>query len=719
MSLKKKLIFGAIGLVVFIMISSVLIVSILVTKQNKSTANDQIKSAINVIKQDLLDKQTKLLSNTFQMASANKMASKVAYLNEQKHDKSIHLYHAQYQTITNTIHQVGKTSDLAKMAIYDMEGDLKAFAVRTDTSDILGYVHYAAVIIKTTAVVTKKVSDDGKDGIAFFIANLGEGESTTRDSFKQTEAFPEVGIALKYGQDVPDKEKVDFDQSGMSLNLLSTAPIIGNVFNGDSGKMELTQVGFVTASFKFKKSFTDKMTQLTGMQTNLFSKDKFLLGTLTEYKKPSVAHVTHKSVPDVLKKQEPFVNELTIESGTFIQGILPLYNGKTSVGSVASLLSDDIIKENTWQITELLIMVAAVAILLAWGLSTLFANSFIKPILKIVKGLDDLANGEGDLTTRLEVKTKDEIGSLATCFNTFMEKLQGIIKDISGNATALNQSSSNLSDLSHVMSNGADDMSTKSNNVADAVKDMSENMDHVTSKMEETSSNIHMVSSATEEMTSTINEIASNSENARSITHQAVVQAQSSADRLTELSSAAIEIGKVTETINQISEQTNLLALNATIESARAGEAGKGFAVVANEIKELAKQTAGATHEIEDKVSEIQKMVNNSSDEMNDTLEVVNNINDIVSQIASAVEEQSATTKEIAVNIASAFDGIQDCSSNVSQSNESTTLIRDDMVGVDKNSGDMSAKSSEVESNASELMDLAVKLENLVSQFKI
>jgi len=187
--------------------------------------------------------------------------------------------------------------------------------------------------------------------------------------------------------------------------------------------------------------------------------------------------------------------------------------------------------------------------------------------------------------------------------------------------------------------------------------------------------NMDMVATSAEEMTTTINEIARNSESARTITHEAVSKARGASVKVDDLGRAAQEISKVTETITKISEQTNLLALNATIEAARAGESGKGFAVVANEIKDLARQTAGASLEIKEKVHGIQHSTSVTVLEIEQILNIISDIDEIVSSIANAVEEQSATTREIADNVAQASVGIQEVSKNVNQSSDVSTDI--------------------------------------------
>jgi methyl-accepting chemotaxis protein len=354
------------------------------------------------------------------------------------------------------------------------------------------------------------------------------------------------------------------------------------------------------------------------------------------------------------------------------------------------------------------------------GILVLFsARTVTRPINSAVASLMDIAQGEGDLTMRLKVTSGDEVGELAKWFNTFIDKLQGIIRDITKSVHTLSSSSTELSTISQAMSQAAQITSEKSNTVAAASEEMSANMNTVAAAMEQSASNTHLVATAAEEMSSTIREIAQNSEKARNISDQASVKAKDTAARVAELGQAAQAIGKVVETITDISEQVNLLALNATIEAARAGDAGKGFAVVANEIKELAKQTATASQDIKTRIGDIQGTTRVTIEQIDQITKVIQEVNTVVAGIAAAVEEQSATTAEIANNVTQAAQGIQEVTSNVGQSSVVASQMSKDIVDVNSSASEMSSSSSQVNLSAQDLSKLAEQLRGLVNQFKI
>lgn len=360
-----------------------------------------------------------------------------------------------------------------------------------------------------------------------------------------------------------------------------------------------------------------------------------------------------------------------------------------------------------------------VGVLLAVGAAILLIVAITTPLKQTSSMLRDIAEGEGDLTQRLKVATRDELGDVAHWFNIFVEKLQLMIGEIAGNSDTLAASSGRLTSLASQMSGGAEATSEKAHSVAAASEQMSSNMDDVSRETEQSAAAINSMASATEEMTATIGEIAMNSETARTITGDAVVQAQSAKERVGALGDAAMEIGKVTETIAEISNQINLLALNATIEAARAGEAGKGFAVVADEIKTLAKLTASSSQEIKERIAGVQASTGEAVTEIDAIAGVIDNVNQIVITIAAAIEEQSVTTAEISGNVNQTSSGIQAMNDKIL---ESSTVARDmavEIADVNQTAGDMTEVSAEVSTNAEELQGLADQLKSLVGRFKV
>ncbi|OQX11309.1 MAG: hypothetical protein BWK76_19355 [Desulfobulbaceae bacterium A2] len=364
-------------------------------------------------------------------------------------------------------------------------------------------------------------------------------------------------------------------------------------------------------------------------------------------------------------------------------------------------------------------ILAAVLLLICGGIALLTTRQILGGVRQATKVALDLAEGEGDLTRRMRLPGKDEIAVLGGAIDKMLDAQSTMIRQIKGTGDSLGHSSGDLSTMAGQMTERTDDILTRANGVASAAEEMSANMNTVAAAVEEAAVNVGSVAESSTAIAEAGKAIAGSTRQARQVTSEAVSRAQNSYERVGTLGKAAQEIGRVTETISEISEQTNLLALNATIEAARAGEAGKGFAVVANEIKELAKQTAEATVEINSRILGIQNSTGKTVTEIEDILRVINEIDHIVQTIATAVESQTSTTDSIADNIAQASTGLQEVASNVAQVSTVSGEVARDIASVSQSSRELAESGRGVRHSADDLGQLTGQLQQMTGRFKV
>jgi hemerythrin-like metal-binding protein len=343
----------------------------------------------------------------------------------------------------------------------------------------------------------------------------------------------------------------------------------------------------------------------------------------------------------------------------------------------------------------------------------------ISPILRISHELRETAEGEGDLTRRIDSKRTDEIGIVAKWFDAFIERLENIIIEIGANSETVTSSSLEVLSASNSLENESNDLSLKADSVAAASEEMNASTTSVAAASEQASTNLNIVAGAAAEMKEALETVVVNCDEATKASNAATGQVQVATEKVSLLGKAAQEISKVTEVITEIADQTNLLALNATIEAARAGEAGKGFAVVAGEIKSLANQTQDATKEIKEKIDGIQNSTEGTVNEVDRISGVISDVDKIIRSIADAMSEQAERASEVALNIEQASGGINEVNENIAQSSQVSAQIAEDIGEVSNIAKDMNGRSKTMRSSSEGLSDLSSQLRNMISVFKV
>ena len=333
-------------------------------------------------------------------------------------------------------------------------------------------------------------------------------------------------------------------------------------------------------------------------------------------------------------------------------------------------------------------IILAVGLLVAIGFALLVVRLIVRPLAALTASAEAMATG--DLTVAVPAAGKDEVGRTTAALDRARAALRQVVASVGTASQSLAETAQRSTAISSTMSQSMVAASAQAQEVAGA--------------SEEVSTGVSTVAAGSEEMGASISEIAQSANAAAEVAGQAVSVAQATNQTIATLGESSRQIGDVIKVITSIAEQTNLLALNATIEAARAGEAGKGFAVVASEVKDLAQETARATEDIARRVEAIQADSGQAVSAISEIAEVIERINDYTTTIASAVEEQAATTAEMNRNVAEAASA--------------TTRISTSIEGVASSTRGAADSVAEATESAAALAQMSHELQASISSFR-
>ena len=402
-----------------------------------------------------------------------------------------------------------------------------------------------------------------------------------------------------------------------------------------------------------------------------------------------------------------FMSQLAIESfdGTTVGNILLFQNIKEEMAAFRMTL---------YKNASIMLGIVVISSILFH----LIAVSLIKPIKKMVLLFKGLASGDGDLTARVSVSTRDEMHEMAHWFNAFMDNLQKMILQVVGSSHEMEQASLSLTGTSSNLNDTARNVANQAHSMRKQTDSLVHNMLNMSNQTQNASREISHVAAATQEMNINLNEVGDQMHHAMKVSHEAARIARESQSKMEQLNKIASDIGSVTDSIQAIASQIKMLSLNATIEAARAGEAGKGFSVVASEVKTLSVQTEEATQSMVSQIEKIRQDSISGASSIQEIGDVIFKLDEVMQILVNAMDEQKTATNQITESIEGIASGMKEISSHIDASTDSTNQIAENVLNLDSASKE-TYSGAEKTQHATAHLNLQVKhLRELVARLK-
>ncbi|MCG8333990.1 MAG: HAMP domain-containing protein, partial [Proteobacteria bacterium] len=403
---KTKITMGALGIIIFTMTLTTIIVAVIIINQNRGISFKLVQQSMNIVRDDIIGVQEKLLEQSRQAAKANEMGANLEFISSMSYEMGAGMgFESMLQDMATTLYQIELTANIWKAAFYKKDGSLGGFALIDEKASLIGF---------------RRSTD-------YLVAELKGNEKITSESWKPRETIS--GFSQTYPETLPNQESLEFFPEGEFLALKAAVPITATILDSETLEEKIQQVGVMICFYKFETAFAERMSRITGNKIGIVPVEGPVIGNLAGYDNPESERFDEVKHPWSIHQQKVILDTVDLEESSFFQGLLPIYSGKMYLGSIVALYSQDEASANAWFIIKAMSLVSLGCIIILIPLAYLFSKSFSGPLEKMSRLISNVELS-GDFSLRADVSGKDEIGQTSAAFNHLMDSLQEAVSKI-------------------------------------------------------------------------------------------------------------------------------------------------------------------------------------------------------------------------------------------------------------------------------------------------